>query len=205
MRWIVSSLVVFAFLGCGGDDDGGAGEACVPDTPCTCPVNTSMGITLCRDDGTMSCSGCPTAPVAGAGGTTPVGTAGTGGATGSNGGRGGAGGMSGMGGMGGAGGRSGAGGTTDQDGGTDDDGGSVTAGAQNAPCSGDTCDPGLSCYAMNHCSLDCTDDTDCDSLNGATYTCGNNGQCRVDCADDTDCTGGLSCEMVGNNMRCLLP
>jgi hypothetical protein len=99
----------------------------------------------------------------------------------------------------------------EDDGGVDDDdGGSASPAGQSAACTtANDCEDGLACYAMNHCTVECDDDNDCDDLDGAEYTCSSMGQCRVECADDDDCPDGLSCESLGGGgggiLRCVLP
>jgi hypothetical protein len=171
----------------------------------------------------------------GSGGVGGGGSGGSAGMVGGMGGMGGSGG-GGMGGMGGggtggsdAGGMGGSGGMDmDDDAGMmemDDDGGvEVDAGpdagetgddgAQNGACraSGDACDDGLGCYEPdenlpNFCTLECTEDEDCEELGGATWTCFiNGGLCRVECDRDNgndDCPAGFECTDVLGNDRCI--
>jgi hypothetical protein len=86
-------------------------------------------------------------------------------------------------------------------------------GAQNGPCrdSGDVCDDGLGCYLPDEnlpsfCTLECTDDDDCDALGGAEWTCWvMEGLCRVQCSDNgnDDCPADFECTDVLGQDRCV--
>jgi hypothetical protein len=106
----------------------------------------------------------------------------------------------------------------DDDGGVDEavDAGDNTGeeGAQNGACraSGDACDDGLGCYEPDEnlpsfCSLECTDDDDCEALGGATWTCWvMGGLCRVACDSgngNDDCPAGFECTEVVGAERCI--
>lgn len=225
-RYSALILACSFFVACGGGDDEPSGPLCTVGAmqPCTCADGVATGTQQCDANGVFGAC-LPCTPVGGSGGT--GGMAGSGGAAGTGGiGGGGSGGIGGAGGSGGTGGMD-----VDDDGGVEDDAavdaevdaGSDAAsdsgteigeeGAQNGPCgAGSACDTDLGCYEPdqdlpNFCTLECTEDADCEGLTGATWSCWvMGGLCRVVCDSNNgndDCPSGFECAEVVGAERCI--